>query len=275
MAKIPWMAAGPYGMMVHWVKTTQARPGEEYISDWNAAVDAFDVEAFCENVAESGAKWLIFPFGHVAGGGYFSSPGGVIDSRHPGHCSKRDLVLEIARGVTNRGVRFIGYLFTEFDAAGNISDDFADAMDWNHDLYDKSRFMELFYRQLEEWSIRFGSLLSGWWFDGCYKSVEKSFIKRQGWDNSRFDPQRLAAAARIGNPGALIAMCPGANSFRCVFPEIEDYLAGESNNLEVLPTAPLLFGLQWHTLIWIDCFWAHEQPGLMSPTRFSDTELSA
>lgn len=273
MAKIPWMAAGPYGVMVHWVKATQAVPGQPYIADWNAAVDAFDVDAFCDRVAATGAKWLIFPFGHVAGGGYFASPNAVIDARFPGHCSKRDLVLEIARGVTARGLKFIGYLFTEFDAAGNISDDFADAMDWNRDLCDKSAFMEHFYSLVAEWALRCGPLLAGWWFDGCYKSIEKGFIKRPGWDNSRFDPVRFASAARSGNPAALISMCPGANSFRCVFPEIEDYLAGEANNLAVRPVGPLLYGLQWHALVWIDCFWAHEKAGEMDPPRFFDVEL--
>jgi len=267
------MAAGPYGVMVHWVKATQAAPHATYITDWNQAVEAFDVESFCDRIAATGARWLIFPFGHVAGGGYFASPNRIIEKRFPGHCSRRDLVLEIARGITARGLKFIGYMFTEFDAAGNISDDFADAMDWNHDLHDKSIFMEHFYELITEWAQRCGPLLSGWWFDGCYNSVEKSFIRRPGWDNSRFNPQKMAAAARAGNPDALIAMCYGANSFRSVLPEIENYMAGEANNLQNRPTGPLWQGLQWHSLIWIDCFWVHEQPGEMASPRYFDTEL--
>lgn len=273
MSKVKWMAEEPFGIMVHWVKTTQAAPDGQYIEDWNQAVNAFDVDAFCDRVTETGAKWLIFPFGHVAGGGYFCAPNHIIDSRYPGHCSKRNLILEIAQATKQRGLKVIGYIFTEFDGAGNISKAFADAVDWNHDSCDKTIFMDNFYCLIQEWAEELGNDLDGWWFDGCYKSEEKDFIRVPGWDNSRFDPSRFSAAARAGNPKALIAMCPGANSYKCVFPEIEDYLAGEGKNL-VLPEKQLIYGLQWHSLIWIDCFWAHEKEGEIEPPRFSDDELA-
>ena len=51
MPRIPWLAAGPYGLMVHWVKATQPAPGAPRLDDWNAAVDAFDVDAFADRVA--------------------------------------------------------------------------------------------------------------------------------------------------------------------------------------------------------------------------------
>jgi len=276
MATVEWMTKGPYGVMVHWIKATRPGPGQKDIADWNERVDAFDVNAFCDRVEATGAKWLIFPFGHVGGGGYFNSPNSVIDSKFPGHCSNRDLSLEIAREITRRGIKFLGYMFTEWDAAGNLSREFATAMDWEHDTRDKSLFMENFYALIAEWGKRLGPLLSGWWFDGCYDAKDKSFLLNHDWSNERFDPARMAAAARAGNPQALITMNPGANSYECVFPEIEDYLGGEANDLNWPLEPGLIKGLQRHVLVWIDCFWAHDkEDGEMAPPRYSDEELIA
>jgi len=275
MAKIDWMANGPYGVMVHWVKATRPAPGAPDIVDWDERVDRFDVGAFCDQIEETGASWLIFPFGHVGGGGYFNSPNSVIEAAFPGQCSRRDLSLEIAQELAKRGIRFLGYMFTEWDTAGNVSREFASAMGWEDDPVDKSRFQENLYALVEQWSTRLGPLLSGWWFDGCYDAAEKSFLLEHEWTNERFDPARFAAAARAGNPESVISMCPGANSYACVFPEIEDYLAGEANDLQRRPEAGLIFGLQWHVLAWIDCFWVHEKDGTMAPPKYSDDELIA
>ncbi len=275
MARVEWMANGPYGVMVHWVKATRPAPGKEDIADWNARVDAFDVKAFADRIEATGAKWLIFPFGHCSGGGYFNSPNAVLESRYPGQCSKRDLSLEIAREVTSRGIRFMGYVFTEWDTAGNVSRDFARAMDWERDPVDKSMFMEHFYGIITEWAKRFGLLLSGWWYDGCYDAFDKSFLLEHEWSNARFDPKRIAAASRAGNPEAVFALNPGANGYECVFPEDEDYLGGEGNDLSWPLESGLIYGLQRHVLTWIDCYWMHDKDGEMAPPRYTDDELIA
>ncbi len=135
--------------------------------------------------------------------------------------------------------------------------------------------MEIVRVYSEQW----GSLVDGWWFDSCYDSNAKNFLRTYGagWDNSRFNIPEWFAAARAGNALALVAMNSGVSKDRhtCVFPEREDYLAGESNDLSIRPgNTELQDGKQWHGLVWLDCLWGHfEKPGMIGPPRFSDEQL--
>ena len=103
-----------------------------------------------------------------------------------------------------------------------------------------------------------------------------NMLNRQAFVLDRFDAAAWFAAARAGNPRAVVAMNPGVATTRheAVFPQCEDYLGGESNELHIRPVAALQDGLQWHGLIWIDCRWGHfEQPSEIEPPRFTDDEL--
>ena len=71
----------------------------------------------------------------------------------------------------------------------------------------------------------------------------------------------------------MIAMNPGAEKMEYAFTE-QDYLGGEANTLNHRPEKPLPGGMQWHCLVWLDCFWAHrEKAGEIAPPRFTDEEL--
>ena len=158
--------------------------------------------------------------------------------------------------------------------------------DWNAmvDAFDGNRFVDDVERMGAGWVIfPFGqnsghycspnSMLDGWWFDGCYNSVEKDFLRTHGWSNERFDYGEWKAAACAGNPDAVIAMCPGAEAMGYAFRE-QDYLAGEASTLNHKPDGPLIEGMQWHCLIWLDCRWGHwKQVGEIEAPRFTDEEL--
>ena len=99
-----------------------------------------------------------------------------------------------------------------------------------------------------------------------------TFLRTQQWSNNRFDYSEWSAAARAGNPDAVVAMNPGVG-MTYVFKE-QDYIAGEVNDLSYLPENALINGMQWHALTWIDCFWGHtEKPVPIVPPRFADEEL--
>lgn len=263
MGEIKWMQDGAYGLMVHYLKHIMPRSGEKN-DDWDAMTAAFPTERFSDAVKAAGASWLIFPFGQ--NNGYYCS-----ENPHlPGRCSKRDLMMELALGLNKRGIRLIAYLPSEVDSCPQEE---REALGWDLNPHDKSVYMERYMEIIRYWSLKFGSLISGWWFDGCYQSSEKPFTRTHEWDNSRFDYQRWQAAARAGNPDAVIAMCPGAETMEYVFKE-QDYLAGEANTLNHQNDGPLIDGMQWHCLIWLDCFWMHsKEPGEIVPPRFTDEEV--
>ncbi|MDF2926340.1 MAG: hypothetical protein K0R57_5254 [Paenibacillaceae bacterium] len=267
MGAVEWMQQGPFGLMVHYLKQTLPREGAA-VHDWNEAVDRFPVKAFCREVEGTGAGWLIFTIGQ--NNGFYCSPNPVLEQWLPGRCSRRDLILEIAMDLKRRGIRFLAYLPAEVDTADEA---LREALGWDLHPADKTVFQERYMRVIEAWAQRFGTCLDGWWFDGCYNSGEKSFMRTHQWTNDRFDYARWAKACRAGNPAAVISMNPGADAMKIVFPD-QDYLGGETNKLEPLPDGPQVDGMQWHALTWLDCFWIHEKRiGPIDPPRFSDEEL--
>lgn len=271
---VPWMHAGPFGLMVHWVRGTMPRAGA-WVSDWDRACDSFDVERFAAQVERSGARWVIFPFGHISGGGFYCSPNAHLESIAPGRCSRRDLVMDIADALQRRGIRLIAYLHAEVDCGG-FDAALRDGMEWDADPVDKSKYQSHLMAVIREWSVRLGPRLSGWWFDGCYDSSAKSFLRTHTWDNRRFDFARWDEAVRAGNARSIYAMNPGANSFASVDARHEGYLGGEANDLAFTPAGPREDGLPWHALVWIDCFWVHEkEPGPIPPPKYTAGELAA
>jgi hypothetical protein len=273
------MQGAGFGLMVHWLAPGPAPEVGERLLEPDRAVDGFDLERFRTDFEQSGADWLIFTIGQNTG--FYASPNAVLDRLvGSGHASRRDLVLEIARAVHRLGKRFIAYLPAEVNAQSpEIHAGFA----WNP--ADQSEFQRRYTRFIREYAARLGSLLDGWWFDGCYTWP--------AFHNSLYDWPLWCGAARAGNPDAALAFndgsfCVGID--RPLAPD-QDYLSGE---VEVLRTgmlrlgrgedAPLVLPLtrfvpgtscQWHALVPIDCHWAHEAPGPMEPPRYRDDELFA
>jgi Alpha-L-fucosidase. len=267
MGEIKWIQQKKYGMMVHYLKHILPREGEQ-ITDWNQMVDKFPVNEFCEEVESTGAGWLIFPFGQNKG--YYCSPNPVLEKLFPGRCSNRDLMMEIAKTLKEKGIKLIAYLPSEVDST---EDKLREVFGWDIDPVDKHIFQERYMEFIRAWSEKFGDLLDGWWFDGCYDSSQKGFCRTHEWNNSRFNYTEWADAAKAGNPDAVIAMCTGAEALGYVSKE-QEYIAGEVNTLNHIPTGPLKDGIQWHTLIWLDCFWMHaKKTGPIEPPRFTDEEL--
>lgn len=268
MGEVTWMQEKNYGIMVHYLSNTQPKSEEERFSDWNEMVDAFDVKGFAEDMARMGVGWVIFPFGQNTG--YYCSPNSILEKMVPGSCSKRDLMYELGIELKQREIRLIAYLPSEMDSN---TKEFRQKMGWDLDLRDKSIFQKRYEEVIREWAKKMGTLLDGWWFDGCYNSEEKDFLRTQGWSNERFNYEEWKAASCAGNKKAVIAMCPGAESMRYAFLQ-QDYLAGEANTLNHKPDGPLIDGMQWHCLVWLDCKWGHwEKAGEIENPRFTDEEL--
>ena len=264
MPAIEWMQKGPFGIMVHWCDATAPGPDSPDIEDWDEKVNAFPVEKFCDEIAATGAGWLIFPIGHSSGKGVYCSPNATLEKVLPGHCSKRDLFREIAEGITSRGMRMMAYL-----SSSGSGEPLRNALGWHDDPCDKKAFQKRFAAVIREWSEQMGTLLAGWWFDGSYEGPRTDFT----WDNTRYEDSGWSEAVRSGNPESVYCLNPGANTFQYCL-EDEGFLAGEANDLKVRPGHPLVGDKQWHALVWIDCFWQHESPGKkIDAPRFFDPEL--
>jgi hypothetical protein len=206
--------SGRWGLMVHWIAPGPAAEQGPYLRDLNAAVDRFDVPRLLAQFAGTGADWLIFTIGQNTG--FYASPNATFDRlAGPGHCARRDLVLELARGVTALGRRFICYLPAESKWVTPLHA----ALAWNP--ADQSEYERRYTAFIREYSLRLGRLNSGWWYDGCYNWKAYRQAQRH-WE-------LWCDASRAGNPDAALAFNDG--SYCCgretPITPLQDFLSGE------------------------------------------------
>jgi hypothetical protein len=222
-----WMA-GRWGIMNHYLADWIARTSHEpmTIERWNSLIDHFDVEALAEQVKIAGAGWYQISIGQNSG--YYLSPNATYDKltvMRQSKCSRRDLVADFYDALHKRGIRLMVYL-PSGAPAGDA--DARKALEWENGAHRNREFQVKWESIIREWSTRWGTKVSGWWFDGCY------------WPNTMYRSddapnfKSFAAAARAGNPESAIAFNPG------VFPRIfamtphQDYTAGEIADPETI-----------------------------------------
>lgn len=264
-SRADWMKSGKFGLMVHWLAPGPAPEKGRQIKDFNKAVSRFDVDRFIGDFEKTKADWLIFTIGQ--NGGFYAGPNPVLDRlAGKGHCSQRDLLLEIAVRVKALGKRFIAYLPCEVNAQ---SAEIKKAFGWvSKENTAQREFQKRYTEFIGEYSLRLGRLLDGWWYDGAYtwKVFRNSFIR----------PNLYLGASRAGNADAAAAFNDGSFCVGNCKPVVkgQDYLSGET---EVLMSGKVRLGREdnsklltpkfhtqrppasclWHALVPIDCMWAH------------------
>lgn len=232
-----------WGIFVHYLADTASNTATIALTadDWNRRVDRFDVERFADRAAAAGAAWVGFTIGQNSG--FYCSPNPIYDQyvgRDPSRLSRRDLIADLASALARRGVRTMAYLPSHAPAldrqavhalrctppwdssAWGIRPDQLDAAERAACDDRVSEFQRRWQAVVAHWSQRWGTLVSAWWFDGCYHA-ERMYAHGDAPHFASF-----AAAARAGNPQALVAMNPGVVlPVRPLTGSDEDFLAGE------------------------------------------------
>jgi hypothetical protein len=194
------MAQAKWGVMSHYLADWIARrenAGPMTVERWNGLVDNFDVEALAGQLQSLGAKYYFFTIGQNSG--YYCSPNSAYDrivGINPSKCAHRDLIADLAKALSKRGIRLIVYL-----PAGAPSGDrqAREKLQWQPGAHPNREFQLHWEQIIREWSNRWGTQVHGWWFDGCY------------WPNTMYrsaDPPNFASfapAARAGAPRFTVA----------------------------------------------------------------------
>ncbi|MBN1349411.1 alpha-L-fucosidase [candidate division KSB1 bacterium] len=235
-----WFNEAKYGVFVHFLGGG---------ADWNRKVDSFNVASFVRQLEQTGADYLIFTLGQNSG--YYCSPNATYE-QYAGYkagerCSKRDLPLELAAALSQKGIKLMLYLpshspQTDHKAMTGLSD--VDQMQPA-----PQQFTRKWSDVIREWSLRYGSKVAGWWFDGAYNTA--------GWDdlNQAYNWETWADACRAGNPESILAFNPGVeNAFQKLCPQ-QDYTSGERNDFDSLPATSSEADLQWHVLSYLGTWW--------------------
>jgi len=222
-----WMREARWGVMTHYLHDWIMRGARDQmtVENWNALVDGFDVEGVADQLKSVGAGYYLISIGQNSG--YYLSPNATYDrltGNTPSKCSRRDLVADLAAALAKRGIRLMVYL-----PAGAPGGDRAAraALKWEDGPHRNAEFQRNWEAVIREWSLRWGTKVSGWWFDGCF------------WPNQMYRTaeapnfESFAAAARAGNPASALAFCPGQVNRTMSLTPVEDYIAGEVDKPEL------------------------------------------
>jgi hypothetical protein len=286
-SRASWMPAGTYGVMTHYLIYPQGNTQAQKTADLNRIANNFDINTYVNQFQKSGADWLIFTLGQNSN--YLCSSNSYFDSLLPGHTPQRDIAMEVAQRVHALGKKMIFYLPSP-DNSNPANSEFLNAMRYTEPGYDQR-----YFNFVQNYSLKFGSLCDGWWFDSCLSHTTSYY-------NS------FSSAARAGNTNSALAfsnvefMDNRTGSISLVRPS-EDYTGGEIHLLEnsqirrdffyegsniyvtedgklrregqgpifYMPSGPTVGTAQWHGLLPIDQSW---NPGIPDEfVHYSDAEL--
>jgi len=267
-ADTTWFWDCRWGMLACYLADTASnlKPTLLPVSEWNARIDAFDVDGLARQLAAARAPYFVITFGQNSG--FHISPNETYDQIvgiQPNKCSRRDLIADLARALSPRGFRRLAYLP---DTAPS-----SDAIAKTRLEGEPDERMTVLQRNWEavvrEWSLRRGRALCGWWIDGPYN------------DDAYLHPdaptyRSFAAALKAGNPDSIVAFNNGLRTPLYSMTEYEDYTPGEIER--DLPVAPgclpdysrlasfdrFLNGAQLHVLTIMGEWWGK------GPVRFPD-----
>jgi hypothetical protein len=299
-----WLASSGFGLMFHYEAFKSHNP-----ASYNKAVDSFDVKRFADEVASTHAGHVIFVIGQHWG--RYCAPNSAYEKLlgvpNGIWTSKRDLILEIGRELRKRDVKLILYMTARAPMRHyNVIKAMGDTLPtingkpagpeintMSHPRKVKGfrrsenqrpnpTFLKNWGDVCGEWSIRYGPLVSGWWFDG-YKIEMKN-----AYEDLKSKPHNIDTwiqAVRSGNPKAELAFNAGAHPSLslCTAGKLcphQTFTAGESHGFiqrlkkgkgkALTPSNfPAPNGVVWHLLLPVSDGW-----GSGTQPRFSVRELT-
>jgi hypothetical protein len=247
-AQPAWLSQAPYGVMFHWTSQSVAPDGTH--KPYVQAVQDFDVPAFAEMVKSMGAAYVIFTVGHAEP--YCPAPIRAWEKHHPGKTTSRDLVMEIADQLADRGVKLLCYFPTHVVAKmGHVGEE---------------EFSRINREIMQEFGERYGPKVAGYWFDGWYQSLET-------YPKVAFE--EFYRVCKTGDANRIVAI----NSW--IYPAVtpwQDYWAGEVGEPVALPQKRIFNygpakGLPYQALLTMEPYWVQES-AVVSPPRFTPAALS-
>ncbi len=238
-----WFCRAGYGVFVHYLNEIQ-NSGNTIQSlgrstSWDQCVREFDVERFANAMSEAGAGYVIFTTHQRTR--FLIAPNATFDritGYKPGEaCATRDLIEELYQALHKRNIPLMLY----WTGNGPSSDAKANAaMGWQTPI--SKEWLLKWAAITEEYALRYGDKVAGWWVDGCYF--------KHG--NLRYDDEKLgilARALKAGNPQRIIGLNPGVEL--TAYSRHEDFTAGEQNRFHAQPSGRWLNGEQWHILSYL------------------------
>ena len=209
--------------------------------EWADKVNAFDVKKVADQLEACGANYYFITI--MQGRKWMCAPNATFDriaGTKPGEaCAVRDLPMELSEELSKRGIDL--YLYFTGDGP-YIDRDIGSRFGFTEPRYAgvTKPFVEKWASVLEEFAVRYGDRVKGWWIDGCYAGFF-------GYTDDLLSFYR--AAVSKGNPDAIAAFANGVRPYYERYTELGDFTAGEFNDSYCVPKERFVEGAQAHALI--------------------------
>jgi hypothetical protein len=204
-ASTKWMVDAKYGLMFTWTAASFPRTGAK--KSYEEATNDFDVNAFADMVANTGAGFIVFATSWSTY--YFPAPIKSWEHVAPGQTTHRDLIADLADALAKRHIKLMIYYHAGRAEADWWSGPKARSMD-------RAAYFKEWEDQIREIGLRYGDKLAGWWFDD---GVTFYYTLQAPW-------QAMTEAAKAGYSGRVV----GYNSW--ILPkgtDLQDYACGEGD----------------------------------------------
>ncbi len=226
-----WFHQAKWGVFSQWFTSheTTARA-------WNERVDGVDAEGLAAQLAGVGAKYFFMSVGQNSG--HYCAPNDTYDRLtgiSPSKCSRRDLMVDLAKAFEPHGIRLLAYLPSGAPTMDPVA---CEKLQWEWGFTTPwpggwggpttgkrlAEFQHNWEAICREWSQRWGGGCHGWWIDGCYFAKDMyDHADGPNWSS-------LAAALKAGNPNAIVSFNPGTLLPLNTPTTVEDFTAGEAGH---------------------------------------------
>lgn len=254
-----WMRNVKFGVMVHYLATLQNTVEPHNMgktTSWDSCVNDFNTDLFASQVHQTGASYVIFTV--YQGTRFICTPSESYE-RITGYkrgeaTSHRDLVVDIYNSLQKYNIKLFIYVTgdgTYRDQKANIA--FNNPMLlWkqnNNKFIATPQWVNSWAGVLQEWSMRWGNKISGWWVDGAF-----SF---HGYNDTLLGI--LYKALKSGNSNSVVAFNASPQKKVTFYSKWDDYTAGEMDALTDLPEpGGRINGTQWHIVSYLGINWRSE-----------------
>jgi hypothetical protein len=264
-----WFKDAGWGIMVHYLKPAIVPDGT--FKEWNEAVNSFNVERFAEQANHAGAGFVMFTLGQNSG--YYCSPNAVYDSivgvNQGELCSIRDLPMDLMIALEKYNIPLILYLPSNPPNKNRLVDE-KFYYPFGKDSATTQFNQALLEKMIQEWSLRYGKGIKGWWFDGLY---EWNNIRSARMDMSlKHNISTHTLAAKAGNENSIVTYNYGFGKIQVNTPYC-DYSSGEKRTIDEFPESRWVKkGVQWFLFTYLGEKWGgsgqqFETDSLVNMTR--------
>lgn len=224
--------------------------------EYNRYVDSFDVKKLADQLEEIGAHYYFITI--MQGSRFMLAPNETynkITGYKAGEaCARRDLIADLISELSKRNIDL--YLYYTGDGPHNdrqageamgycdidnplwIMKDGSYTKNENNEVINEL-FLKNWTSVLEEYAVRYGNGVKGWWFDGMYDFY--------GYNAENL--KLFTDAVKKGNPNAIISFNNGVKYESEENWGNADFITGESNNFSHIPEGRFINGAQNHKLI--------------------------